>query len=287
MLNGIGAESVAACTRKKDLSGVHPWFIEPCPDNGGNGFTERNRALLAAFADDLQVCGLAERQVLPRETGHFSQTQSGLNGQQHQRVVAPSCPRLLVWGGEERINLRPCEISNKASGVTLHGRRQNPLNLRASAGQLVRGEPKERTDGSEPKVTGSGAHASTALQIVQEGGNQRSVELLNGQPLRCRVELLRRKPQQQSERIAVRAQGMRTDLLLLHQALREEALQQNGKVGFWWRHRARSQPRSRRRTAPFINAGCWCRYQYVWRRSEWPKYVDSAGKRRSGSAPDR
>jgi len=25
-------------------------------------------------------------------------------------VVAPSCPRLLVWGGEERINLRPSEV---------------------------------------------------------------------------------------------------------------------------------------------------------------------------------
>jgi hypothetical protein len=57
-----------------------------------------------------------------------------------------------------------------------------------------------------------------------EGGNQRCVDLLELQSLRCNAELPLSELQEQPKAVAVRTDGMRTDLTLLHQPTREEAL---------------------------------------------------------------
>lgn len=193
MLNGIGTELTASGARENDLGAFHAWFIEPSLEYCCDRFANRNRALFAPLPDDLQIRSFPERQILPSKTGDLSEAQSGLNGQQHQSMVAPARPRLFVGRTEKRLNLWAREISDQSSSVAFTRCRKYPLNLRATAGQFVRGEPKKRTDGSESQVARPSAHSSTALQIVQERGYQGRVDLLEGQPFRRRMQLLRRK----------------------------------------------------------------------------------------------
>jgi hypothetical protein len=74
------------------------------------------------------------------------------------------------------------------------------------------------------------------------------------------MQSLQSELKQQPERVAIGADRVRTRLLLLHETLSEEALQQRRKTGGWL-HSASSQRPSRRSTARPISSGQALRYQ--------------------------
>jgi hypothetical protein len=91
---------------------------------------------------------------------------------------------------------------------------------------FIGGEAEERSDRGEAQVAGLGAHATRFLQFVQEGGDERRVELLEGQPIGGCAQPLFGEAQQQPERVAIGVDRVGADLLLLHQALGEEPLKE-------------------------------------------------------------
>jgi len=69
------------------------------------------------------------------------------------------------------------------------------------------------------------------LEMIEKRDDQRSIDFLELQARGRRVQTLLRKRQEQTEGVTIRTNRMRTRLPLLHQALREEPLQQRSKAG--------------------------------------------------------
>ena len=86
-------------------------------------------------------------------------------------------------------------------------------------------------DRGQSQIAASNAQAAVGLELVEERGDQRCVDLLEGQVRRRPSEALLGEDQELSERVAIGADGMRTRLALLHQPLGEEAFQQGRESG--------------------------------------------------------
>jgi len=97
---------------------------------------------------------------------------------------------------------------------------------------LVRGKVKERAYGGQSKIARARADAPRRFKLVQKGGDERRIDFFKCQVIRRDMQPLVRKAQQESEGVAIRADGVRADPLLLHQALREEPLQQRREARY-------------------------------------------------------
>ncbi|MNL73748.1 hypothetical protein D3C87_1992520 [compost metagenome] len=84
-------------------------------------------------------------------------------------------------------------------------------------------------DRRQPQVAGPGRDPARRLQFVEEGEDQRCIDVIQGERRGRLAQPPLHEPQQQTEGIAVRSDRVRAGLALLHQPLREEALQQPGE----------------------------------------------------------
>jgi hypothetical protein len=80
-------------------------------------------------------------------------------------------------------------------------------------------------DRCEARVAGASAIAATLLEVIEERANQRGIEVLELECGRLLCELFLDKSEQQTKRIAVGRDGVRTHLSLPDQAIREEAFE--------------------------------------------------------------
>ena len=164
-----------------------------------------------------------------------------------------------VWGAQECVGLLSREKPDLRPRAALVRDGQNALNLRRVGWHLERCIPKERAKGGQSQVSAYGADATAGLHVFKESGDQRCIDLLEGQLLRRNTEPLLRELQKQPKAVPVRSDGVGAGLALLHQPVCEEALQERGKAGR--RHCRPSQCCSRRVIAKFISAGWALRYQ--------------------------
>ena len=101
----IGAQASTTSTGKDDgiiaasnLSQPRTQDIRSCP-------SKRRRSFFAALANDAYVGTRAQTYACTAQTRDLRQTQSRLNGQQHERVVAPTRMSAEVWGAQECVGL--------------------------------------------------------------------------------------------------------------------------------------------------------------------------------------
>src|SRR2546425_9376259 len=84
------------------------------------------------------------------------------------------------------------------------------------------------------------------------------------------------KGDQETERVPIICDSVRTGIALMHQSLGEVGLQQFGEGGLSF-HRPASFG-CKRRVASCNSSGTAERYQYVSRTRTWPRYVLNSGK---------
>lgn len=85
--------------------------------------------------------------------------------------------------------------------------------------------------GGKPRVACAYRIASAVFEVLQEFLDQRHVEVLDSELGRRAPDMLSGERQQQPERVTVTCHRMRTQTLLLEQALGEEALNQGWEAG--------------------------------------------------------
>jgi hypothetical protein len=172
-----------------------------------------------------------ERDILAGQPGHFGQTESRLHRHQEKRVIAAAKPGALVRSCEQGLDLRTREKMHQGPRKALAGNRQDALNLRGVSGCFEGGVSKERVDGREPKIPAPHAQPSMLLYVIEKRRDQWRIDRLESQARRGRVQPLLHKRQQQTEGVAIRTDGMRAGLPLLHQPLRKEPFQQGRETG--------------------------------------------------------
>ena len=146
-------------------------------------------------------------------------------------MIAPAEPGVLIGRSEQRLDPRASEKVDQGPRKALAGDGEHALDLRGMSRRLEGRVPKERVDSGEPQIPAAHAQPSMLLDMIEKRHDQRSIDFLELQARGRRVQTLLRKRQEQTEGVAIRTNCMRTNLPLLHQALREEPLQQRSKAG--------------------------------------------------------
>src|SRR6266702_6031853 len=121
---------------------------------------------------------------------------------------------------------------------------------------------EEGANGREPDVAAPRRVPALALDVVQEGADQRRIEIREAQRGRGLLEPPLREAEEQSKGIAVARDRVGAHPSLLEKAVDEERLQEPGEVGRGARHGDRTF-RSSRAMARRTSSGTAERYQYV------------------------
>ena len=253
VLHAICAQAASARAGEDDRVFGACDLAQPCSQDVGSGSGQRRRSLLAPLAEDPDMRAGSKAHSTATQPGDLRQAQPGLDGQEHERVVAPTRQGAQVRGAQEGIDLLTREKPDLRLAAALAGNGQHSLNLCRVVWHLEGRVPKERANGSQAQVAAAGTDAATVLQVLQERGDQRGIDLFELQVLRRDAKALPREAQELPKAVAVRSNRMGTDLPLLHQPTGEEALQQCGKAGRG--HDRSSQRRSTRAIASAMSCG--------------------------------
>jgi hypothetical protein len=172
-------------------------------------------------------------------------------------VIAPAGPGAAVGCGEERVDLGVGEPGDGSPVVSFGGDGEHALDRGGVFGMAERGVAEQGVDGGEPPVAGADRVVPVDLEVVQERGDQRRVEI--GDVHRGR-RLARRgggEADQQSERVAVAGDRVRRGAALRDEPVGEECLQHRGERGHGWP----SSPGSSRAAASCMSSGTADKYQ--------------------------
>ena len=104
-------------------------------------------------------------------------TVEGLGGEGEHGVVAAAGPGFLVAGGQERVGLVRGQVGDVGAVAALAGDGQDPLDQRPVLGMAQGGIAEEGVDRGQAGVAGPDAVAPVILQVLQERGDHRGVEV--------------------------------------------------------------------------------------------------------------
>lgn len=92
-------------------------------------------------------------------------------------MVAASGPGAAIRAGEQSVHLDVGEERDDRLIGSLGWERQDPFDVGGVLGVTQRGEAKQRVDRGQPGVAGPDAVASLVLQVVEERGDGRCVQI--------------------------------------------------------------------------------------------------------------
>jgi integrase/recombinase XerD len=259
IVHAVGAEAMAARAGKDDRLILGGDLAQPGPQDISRRSGQRRRSLLATLAKDANMCPCSQTHGAATQARDLRQTQTRLHGHEHECVVTPPAQGAQVRRAQQGVCLLAREKADLRSSAAHAGNGQHALNLRRVLRHLERRVAKERANGRQAQVAAARTDAAAVLQVLQERGDQRCVDLFELETLWCNAKPLLREAQQLPKAVAVRGDRVGAALALLHQPAREEGLQQRRKSRR--AHERCSQRRSTRAMASAMSCGCALKYQ--------------------------
>ena len=172
-------------------------------------------------------------------------------------VIAPAGPGGSVWSGEQRVDLGLGEVADHGRVEPLLGDREHACDQLCLLGRFQRRVVEERVDRGQTRVAGPHAVAAVGLEMAEERGDRRGVEVLELELRRRLPGLLVHEHQQQSEAVAVCRDRVRAGVALAGETVGEEPLQERRQRG----HGCCSQVCSSRSAAIASSSGAASKYQ--------------------------
>ena len=173
----VAGEAAAAGGRERGLVGVAGSFGEPDLEDRGGGRGQRRDPVLPSFSGAADVWSGGELNVAASQAGEFGDAQPGLDGQDEQCVVASAGPGAAVGSVEQRLDLVLVEERDDRAVGPLERDREHAGDVLGVFGVAVLGVAEQRVDRRESHVAGADAVAALGLEVVEERGDQRRVEL--------------------------------------------------------------------------------------------------------------
>lgn len=159
----------------------------------------------------------------------FGSTQTGLHGQQQKRPVTAPAPAAEVGSGEQGGDFDAGEEGDGWANITLARDGENPLCQCAVFRRMQGHIAEEGMDGGKTDIAATGAVVAVVFEMIEEGAEERGVEIRQGHFRRSLAQLPLSIGQQQAEGIAVARQGMGACLSLSDEAIGEEGLKESGE----------------------------------------------------------
>ncbi len=236
---------------------------------------ERRDPLLAALAAAAHVGARPEMDVGAAQADQLGHAQSRLDREQQQGVIAPPGPGRAVRGAEEGLDLGLGQERDEVAGEALGWNGQHSADRLRVLGMAQGGVPEQRTDGRQAGIPGPDAVAPIALEVVEEGADERRVDLADIERRWSCPGAVGGERQEQAERVAIGGDRLRARLALPDEPIGEERLEGRGERA----HGRSPRWRSRRSPAAASSSGAADRYQYVAAGLTWPRYVERIGSR--------
>ena len=230
---------------------------QPDPQMGDGARGQWRDPLLSPLAVATHMRARAEMHIAAAQTDQFGSTKPRLHGEGEQSRVAPPGPCHSISGGEKRSQFRFRQPGHQPPIKTLRRNGQNPFDGGGMFRMAQGGIAEQGPDRGQSGVAGAHAVLSLALQMVEEGTDQRRIEVVDVEFARRLAVPLRREDQEQPQRVAIGLNRVRADLALAEEAVGEERLQGGGQRT----HASPARWRSSRSPARPSSSGAADRYQ--------------------------
>ena len=142
-------------------------------------------------ASDVRPGG--EPNVAAAQAGELRDAQPGLDGSHEQGVVAPAGPGSPVGSVEQRLDLCVVEERDDRTIGPFGWDREHASDVSSVLGMAVLGVAKQRVDRREPQIPRADAVRALVFEVVQEGRDQRRVQLGDVELARLASELFARR----------------------------------------------------------------------------------------------
>jgi hypothetical protein len=152
-------------------------FGGPGAQDGDGAGGQRRDAVLAAFAVAADVGASPQVQVRAGGRGQLAGAQSGLDGQVKQGVVAASGPGGPVGGVKQGGGLDIGQEGDVGVALTSGWDRQDAGDVGGVFGMAQTRVAKQGVDRGQTGVAGAGAVAAPVLEVVEERGDQRRIQV--------------------------------------------------------------------------------------------------------------
>ena len=146
MFDGVAAERPTGAGREQRIARRTAAFDEPRLEHCDGEWNERCSSLFAAFADRVNVCSGAEREVGRGELGEFGYPQTGLDSEDQQGVVASAGPCCRVAGGQDGVGFGFGEVGDERLVVAFGGDGEDTLDRCGMFGVPERGVVEQGAD---------------------------------------------------------------------------------------------------------------------------------------------
>jgi hypothetical protein len=212
--DGIATERATAHARKYagTVRGQIP--SQPAVQDGRRVAAERRAPLLPAFSVAPDVRTGPHHDVLAPKPNQFRHTQTGLDVDSQQGVITTANPRRPIRRSQHRRDLRFIEEGNRSALMALAGHCEDLL-AQQRMRRFRHGDiSKKRVNGGQARVPGPTAVAALLLQMLEESPDERGLEIVRLHGRRSLAELVGRKSEEQSKRIAIPGDRMGAGLPL-------------------------------------------------------------------------
>ena len=142
-MDGVGTQPRPTGVREEYTSISSWWFPQPGFQDGDGRFRQRCASLFSTLPNDVEMRARPERDIISCEAGHFRQSESRLDSDEEERVIAPPKPRALIGRREQGFNLWTCEKVDQCPCEPLAGNGQYALDLRGMPWHLKCRVPKK------------------------------------------------------------------------------------------------------------------------------------------------
>jgi len=177
MLNGIRAERLTFPCGEKYVGALGRWPFQPGFQHRNGLLGEGRAAFLPSLADAAHVRAGVEGEGFAPQADQLRKSQTRLQGQKQQRVVAPAEPGAAVRGSHECLDLRTGQKAHLAPKMVLAWNGEDALKVSATRGLIQAGEMAKRTDGGETQITGTGAVVALLFEVVEESADKTDIEI--------------------------------------------------------------------------------------------------------------
>ena len=178
-LNRISAEGVSGPCREQRVCWLSGPLGQPGPHHGNGARCKRRNPLLSTFAGAADMRTGSEMDVGAVQPDQFGGPKAGLDSKAEQRRVAPPGPGRPVRSGQQGVDLDLGQVCHQPPFEALRRNGQDALDGGGMFGMAQGGIPEQRPDRGQPGVAGAHAVLSFVLQMVEEGADQRRIEIVD------------------------------------------------------------------------------------------------------------
>lgn len=193
---------------------------------------QRTTPVFLPFAEERDLSRAVKAQVRHFQVHNFADSGSGVVEQKKQGIVPRSSAGVDLHRIQKRLHLGFFKVVDCFVRGPFEGDGPDGLTVKQQRRVFPGNEAKQRADGRQSGIPGSGSATSFLFKMIKKIKHERFVDLLNGEFLHALVQFVSPVAEEQFNGVAISEDGILCKALLDREIVAEEALYQLGQSHF-------------------------------------------------------